>query len=196
MTELLDDLLKRCQKCEQTAYKVLVRRFQNKALGLAEVLVGDRHLAEDAVQAAFLTAFCRLDQLREPAAFPGWFRQIVRTESMRITRKYRKQPLEHTADEKKNQFSPVENLELKELQQLVRKALDELPMVSRETVELFYLDEQNHIEVAEALNVPRGTVKRRLYDARQKLREMLLGYVEEPAAKRKTARKYDKRIPL
>ncbi|MHC4551712.1 MAG: RNA polymerase sigma factor, partial [Planctomycetota bacterium] len=80
MAELLTDLLERCQHGDPAAYQAIVRRFQGKGLDLASSLIGDRHLAEDAVQNAFLTAFSRMDQLREPAAFAGWFRQIVRTE--------------------------------------------------------------------------------------------------------------------
>ncbi|MFC1677869.1 RNA polymerase sigma factor [Planctomycetota bacterium] len=195
MTELLADLLERCRKGEQSAYRVVVKRFQDKALDLAQALIGDRHLAEDAIQQGFLVAFCRLDQLREPAAFPGWFRQIVRTQALRIAHKNSKKK-ERSVEYQDNRLSPAEKLELEELRQIVRQALSELPKSSRETAELFYLDEQNCTEVADTLNIPKGTVKRRLYDTRQKLRDMLLGYIEEPAVKRKTKRKIDKQMPL
>ncbi len=195
MAELLADLLGRCRKGDQSAYLVVVKRFQNKALDLAKALIGDRHLAEDAIQEAFLTAFCQLNQLREPTAFVGWFRQIVRTEALRVVRKNSRNR-KKTVGYKSNQLSPLEKIELEELQQIIRQALSELSESSRQTAELFYLDEQSCAEVAHALNVPTGTVKRRLYDTRQKLRDILLDYVEEPANKRKMKRKYDKRMPL
>jgi len=195
VAELLADLLERCRKGDQSAYQVVVKRFQNKALDLAKALIGDKHLAEDAIQEAFLTAFCRLNQLREPAAFVGWFRQIVRTEALRVVRKNSRNR-EKVVGYQSNQLSPLKKIELEELRQIIHQALSGLSESGRQTAELFYLDEQSCAEVAHALNVPTGTVKRRLYDTRQKLRDMLLGYVEDSAAKRKTKRKDDKQIPL
>ena len=195
MTESLADLLERCRKGDQSACRIVVNRFQEKALDLAKALIGDKHLAEDAIQEAFLTAFCRLNQLREPAAFVGWFRQIVRTEALRVVRKNSRNR-EQILDHQSNQLSPLERAELEELRQIIHRALSGLSESSRQTAELFYLDEQSCAEVANVLNVPMGTVKRRLHDTRQKLRNMLLGYVEEPATRKVVKRKDDKRIPL
>ena len=195
MAELLADILERCRKGDKSAYQIIVKRYQNKALDLATALIGDRHLAEDAIQEAFLSAFCRLSQLREPEAFVGWFRQIVRTEALRISRKNSKNR-EKVANYRSNQLSPIDKIKLKELRQIVCKALSELPKSHRETAELFYLDGQSCIEVSDKLNVPTGTVKRRLYDARQKLRNILLGYIEEPLVKKKTKKKHKKQMPL
>ncbi len=194
MAELLAELLERCRNGDESAYRIMVKRFQNKALDLAKAILMDKHLAEDAVQDAFLTTFNKLDQLRRPEAFPGWFRQIVRTEARRITRKKNKRP-NNTIQEKNAELSPGATAELTELRKIVRQALKELPRAGRQTTELFYLDERSYIEVAQILDVPTGTVKSRLHDARQRLRNMLLGYVEETATK-KTKQNHDKQIPL
>ena len=61
------------------AFGVLVERFQAMALGYAVALLRDSGLAEDACQEAFVAAFLHLHQLREVAAFPGWFLRVVRT---------------------------------------------------------------------------------------------------------------------
>jgi DNA-directed RNA polymerase specialized sigma24 family protein len=53
------------------AFGAIVRRFQDLAFGYAYALLGDFHLAEDAAQEAFITAWRHLDQLRTPEAFPG-----------------------------------------------------------------------------------------------------------------------------
>ena len=176
MAETLSDLLTRCRGGDQDAYQVVIRRFQSKALDLAATLIGDRHLAEDAVQNAFWTAFTRLDQLREPDAFAGWFRQIVRTEAVRIARK--KHPNRQTEmDEPIDNLSPHTIAAGQELRQLVQQAFDALPETNRQTAEMFYLDEQSCAQVAQKLSVPAGTVRRRLYDARQQLRKFLQGYL-------------------
>ena len=68
------------------AFGELVRRFQDMAFGYAYSILGDFHLAEDAAQEAFVTAYQHLDKLRNPNAFPGWLRQIVRTACNRLLR--------------------------------------------------------------------------------------------------------------
>jgi RNA polymerase sigma factor (sigma-70 family) len=195
VTELLVEVLERCRKGEQAAYEEIVRRFQNKALDLAGALIGDKHLAEDSVQSAFLKAFCRLRQLRQAEAFPGWFKQIVRTEALKVIRKNDKSRQE-IVEQDGNQLSPIEKIEQEELRQIVRKSLSELPRDNRQTAELFYLDEQSCAKIANILNIPTGTVKRRLYDVRQKLQDVLGGYLEQPSAKRMAERKKDRQIPL
>ncbi len=70
------------------AFGRLVLRFQDMAYGCAYALLGNFHLAEDAAQEAFLTAYRRLGQLRQPGAFPGWFRRIVLSQCSRLTRRF------------------------------------------------------------------------------------------------------------
>jgi RNA polymerase sigma-70 factor (ECF subfamily) len=195
VAKLLIEVLECCRKGEQAAFEEIVKRFQSKALDLAKSLIGDKHLAEDAVQSAFMTAFCRLSQLRQPEAFAGWLRQIVRTEALKVIRKNQKSRQE-ISEQEDNQLSPIEKIEFEELRQIVRKSLSELSRDNRQTAELFYLDEQSCAEVADTLNIPTGTVKRRLYDVRQKLQDVLGDYLEQPKDKRKAQRKKNREIPL
>src|SRR5688572_16719875 len=73
-------------RCRQEAFGELVRRHQDLAYGYAYALLSDPHLAQDATQEAFLTAYRSLGQLRVAGAFPGWLRRIVRTHCRRFTR--------------------------------------------------------------------------------------------------------------
>ena len=68
------------------AFSKVVLRFQDMAFGRAHAVLGDFCLAEDAAQEAFIAAWRRLHQLRQPDAFPGWFRRIVLTQCYRLTR--------------------------------------------------------------------------------------------------------------
>ena len=179
MSELLAELLERCRTGEPDAITALVQRFQPWALDLATALLKDPHLAEDAVQWAFVRALGRLADLREPAAFPGWLRQITRTECHRIARRRQEPSLGDRVDTSVEE-TPAQQVETHERCRLVRQALAQLPPASRQAAELFYLDELDTAEVAQRLAVPHGTVKRRLHDARLRLREMLLDYVDPP----------------
>jgi RNA polymerase sigma-70 factor (ECF subfamily) len=177
VSELLAELLERCRTGDPGAITTLVQRFQPWALDLATVLLKDPHLAEDAVQWAFVRALVRLADLREPAAFPGWLRQIIRTECHRIARRRQEPSLGDRVNASVDE-TPAGQAETHERARLVRRALAQLPPASRQAAELYYLDQLDTAEVAERLAVPPGTVKRRLHDARLRLRQMLLGYVE------------------
>src|SRR6185436_20571535 len=68
------------------AFAELVRTFQDFAIGCARARLHDTALAEDAAQDAFLVAWERLDQLRDPSAFAGWIRRLVLTQCHRRLR--------------------------------------------------------------------------------------------------------------
>ena len=180
----LTELLLRCREGDEQAYATLVRRFHDRAYDVARAFVHDSHLAEDAVQNAFLTAFCRLQDLREPAAFPGWFRQIVRTEASRIIRRRSDNTDGPASENPSGDLSPNSGAELTELRQIVHHAVNSLPVKARETAKMFYLDELSHNEIANQLEISAGTVKSRLHRARQRLRNLLLGYVEGTGPKK------------
>ncbi len=178
MAELLEELLARCRHGDHEAVGVLVRRFWDYAMDLATHLLDDRHLAEDAVQDAFVVVVQRLEDLRTPAAFPGWLRRIVRTQANRISRR-RRTGAAVSGDEPDGGSSPLAHAQETELRRLVRDAVASLPALSRATAELFYVYELDLNRVADVLGVPAGTVKRRLHDARQHLRDQFARDLED-----------------
>jgi RNA polymerase sigma factor (sigma-70 family) len=189
-TLLLRELLKACENGDGEAVAELVRRFRPWALDFAAAIIDDRDLAEDAVQEAFIAAIQRLPDLREPNAFPGWFRQIIRTQAGRISRRRRELPEAWDDTVPASEATPHERLQAAELRAVVREAVSALPSVGRDTAELFYLEEMSCASISDRLGVPEGTVKRRLHDARARLRDMLLGYIrgEEPEPKERKRR--------
>ena len=67
----------------------IVVRYQDMAYGCAYAVLGDFHLAEDAAQEAFVEAYRKPADLREPKAFPGWFRKVVLKHCDRFVRRKR-----------------------------------------------------------------------------------------------------------
>lgn len=179
MAKLLKDILAGCMRGDEHAVDELVRRFRRSAQTLAEAILKDEHLAEDAVQNSFVTAVSRLDQLRDSKSFAGWFRQIVRTEVQRISRRRKDTPIGAGNEMHASDATPDTNAQVSELRCLVRDAVKNLPPSGNETAEMFYFEQRSCSEIAELLQIPSGTVKRRLHDARKQLRSMLLGYVRE-----------------
>ncbi|MBN1553242.1 MAG: sigma-70 family RNA polymerase sigma factor [Phycisphaerae bacterium] len=179
MAELLCEILDRCQRGDETAVRLLIERFHRSAVSLAKAILRDEHLAEDAMQNSFVTALRRLGQLRNVDAFPGWFRQIVRTESTRILRRRTEAATGSMSDVGTNHTQPEQDAMVNELRAAVREAVRQLPPAGEETVRLFYLEQRDCNAVANELQIPVGTVKRRLHDARQQLRSILLGYIHD-----------------
>jgi RNA polymerase sigma factor (sigma-70 family) len=154
------------------AFGVLAESFRHLAYVLALASLRDAGQAEDAAQEAFVTAYCFLDDLRDPSAFPGWFRRIVRTHCHRLTRgKGRPVTAIDAADEFPSPVpDPPDLLEHAELRRAVRAAIVALPERERTALVLFYLGDYSLAEIATLLAVPITTVKKRLQYGRQRLK--------------------------
>lgn len=179
MTELRI-LVEAAQRGQRTAFAQIVLRFQDMAFASAYAILGDAQLAQDAAQEAFLEAYCTLDKLREPAAFPGWFRRIVLGRSHRELRRRPVVlvPLETMDILASLHTDPAAHLETLHLQQELVQALATLPENQRLVVTLFYSEGYSYQEIADFLEAPLSTVKKRLFDARQKLKGRMLHMVQ------------------
>ena len=83
--EELGSLMSRAQTGDLDAYGRIVQQFQDMAVGYAYSILGDFHLAQDAVQEAFIEAYPILSRAYGPVAFPGWFRRIIFKHCNRLT---------------------------------------------------------------------------------------------------------------
>ena len=179
----LKSLVVQAQSGDLEAYNQIVSRFQDVAVAFGCSCLGDRGLAEDAAQEAFVEAFFCLSGLREPAAFPGWLRRIVWKHCDRLTR--RKQivavSLDAVDEEPSPDGGPEARLEEKELAAWVRAAVAQLPEHERVTTLLFYMGQHSQQHIADFLEVPVGTVKKRLHSARKRLKEKMIHMNEEPS---------------
>lgn len=174
-------LVGRSRTGDAEAFAELVRRFQDMAVGYAYSLLKDFQLAEDAAQEAFFEAYRGLNNLREAAAFAGWFRRIVFKQCDRFirTKQPALAPIETIERQASGRLSQAEALERREMNARVLKAVAQLPEHERATLMLFYISGYSHKEVGAFLGVPVTTVKKRLHDGRNRLRERLFEVFEE-----------------
>jgi RNA polymerase sigma factor (sigma-70 family) len=181
--DALDVIVARAREGEPDAFGVLVRRFQDMAVGYGYSLLHDFQLAEDAAQEAFFEAYRTLPKLREPAAFAGWFRRIVFKQCDRITRRrvVATVPLETAT-------VPIHTSNEEERRAEVFDAVRQLPEHERSAMTLFYIGGYSMEEVATFLEVPVSTVKGRLHSARERLRTMLLDSVADDLRSRRPSR--------
>jgi RNA polymerase sigma factor (sigma-70 family) len=187
--EELKTLVIRVRRGDSAAYEVIVQRFQDMAVGYSYALLGDIQLAEDAAQEAFINAYFDLPSLRDPAAFPGWFRQIVFKHVDRLKRGKRIFPLSlsQVADMPSPYPSPADVIEIQEVQDKVFGIIETLPEPQRQVITLFYIGQYSHQEISAFLDVPISTVKMRLYHARQHLKEKVR-MIQDNLAKQRPSR--------
>ena len=150
------------------------------ACGYAYSVLGDFHLAEDAAQEAFVDAYRLLGKLRDPEAFGGWLRRIIYKHCDRLTRRRRPQvSLDSVDGIAAKEPTPAAALELRETEARVRQAINSLSETQRQVIALFYVQRHSQPDIAAFLEVPLTTVKKRLVDARKKLKERMLDMVSE-----------------
>ena len=157
----------------EEAFAELIAQFQSVAHGWAYTVLGDAHLAQDVVQESFLTAYQKIDQLREPEAFPGWLKRIVLTYCNRVTRRKSPSLMPFEDEDAPLQADPAASAEDRDLKEQVNRAVRALPDHEREVTELFYITGYSQQEIAERLALPLTTVKKRLQYAREHLRETM-----------------------
>lgn len=153
---------------QHVAFAQLVEQSQHLVFGLALALLRDADDARDAVQDAYATAWLRLRQLRDPAAFPAWLRTIVATQCARQRRRQTHPP------EIAKPLGPAEDDSRQiDYQALVASAVAALPEGERHVTVLFYFLGYSQPEIARMLRLKPGTVAKRLHTARSRIRRRL-----------------------
>lgn len=172
------------------AFGEIVHRFQDLAYGCAYAALGDFHLAQDAAQDAFISAWRNLDQLRKPEAFPGWFKRIVLTQCNRLTRNKTLDTVSFDAltGVPSGAWTPHEVIERKETQCEVAEAIALLSEGERMVTTLYYINDYSQNEIAAFLELPVSTIKKRLFCARRKLRERMLDMVKDTLQEKRPSR--------
>jgi RNA polymerase sigma factor (sigma-70 family) len=156
------------------AYDRLVILLQDYAVGAAYTYVRDAGLAEDAAQESFVIAWRQLDKLRDPNLFVPWLKRIIASQCHRVLRK----KSNHLADMARCATLETEDLEVlvgrRERAKLLREALEHLPASERMAIILFHFAGRSHAAIASFLGVPKTTILKRLFFARQHLKAALM----------------------
>lgn len=169
-------LVEQAQAGDREAFGALVEQFERTVYAICASRLGNATEAAELTQDVFVHAFVRLDQLRDPERFAGWLRQMsVRMAINRATRRVPPSPIEDEVLEGMGaeHDDPSEALVRRERAARLWAGLDRLKPLDRETLVLFYIRELSLNEMADELNVPIGTIKRRLHTARHRLKDVL-----------------------
>jgi RNA polymerase sigma-70 factor (ECF subfamily) len=163
----------RCQLGERAAFDDLIARWHEPLWRYLRRLSNSDDAARDLAQDAWLRVFRGIGRLREPAKLRSWLFGIARNVAMdRLRSQYSEGS---RADVDLEGLAAANDVNLEEEFATLESGLASLPIVERETLTLFYLRELSLDEIAGLVGVPVGTVKSRLFRARQMLRRALQG---------------------
>jgi RNA polymerase sigma-70 factor (ECF subfamily) len=163
--------VQRCLEGETDAFRMLVERYQGRALGHARAITGNQDDAQDAVQDAFLNAHRALRTFDRERVFYSWFYAILRNCCYKRLARRRTDAVDQGV-----QLDLLESPTLPVDERLaIERALAALSPTDREVVMLRHFDGLSYAELAASLGIPIGTVMSRLFNARKRLRDGLSG---------------------
>lgn len=154
------------------AYAEIIKRYQEKLMRYAKYLMNDNDKAADVVQDAFIKTYINLNSFDTKRKFSSWIYRIVHNEAMNLINKHKKErPLFDNID-----FDSGVNIEKEytqnEIRKMVRNCLEEMSLLYREPLSLYFLEEKSYSEISDILRIPIGTVGTRINRAKLIMRQI------------------------
>jgi RNA polymerase sigma-70 factor, ECF subfamily len=189
-------LVERVQRGDKKAFELLVIKYQQKLMRLVSRLVRDQAEAEDVVQESFIKAYRALAQFRGESAFYTWLYRIgINTAKNYLITQGRRAPTstESNAEEAetfeggdslRDINTPESLLATKQLANTVNAAMEILPEELRIAITLREIEGLSYEEIAEVMNCPIGTVRSRIFRARESIAEKLRPLLDTTLDKR------------
>ena len=178
-------LVERVQQGDKKAFELLVIKYQRKLLRLVSRLVRDQAEAEDVVQEAFIKAYRAIPQFRGDSAFYTWLYRIgINTAKNYLVTQGRRAPTStdsnaeeaetfDDADSLRDINTPESMLATKQIANTVNQAMAALPEELKTAITLREIEGLSYDEISEVMDCPIGTVRSRIFRAREAIAEKL-----------------------
>lgn len=161
-----EQLVKYVREQDKETYAEIINRYKDKLMRYALYLTGDDDKAADVVQESFIKAYINLNGFDIKKKFSSWIYRIAHNEAMNVLNKDKKQlPLNEDIDFDSG-VSLEDDLVRKELQIKAQNCLEQMPVLYREPLTLYFLEEKSYEEISDILRIPIGTVGTRISRAK------------------------------
>jgi RNA polymerase sigma-70 factor (ECF subfamily) len=191
-------LVERTVAGDQKAFELLVIKYQRRIQRLIGRMVRDVDLVEDIAQETFIRAYRALAQFRGEAQFYTWLYRIAVNTAKKSLMDLKRNPTVSENSFKSgddDETSPLENeltssetpeavLASKEIAQMVNAAMDALPEELRQAISLREIEGLSYEEIAEVMSCPIGTVRSRIFRAREAISAKIKPLLENQSGKR------------
>ena len=178
----LDDdfsLIKRFIEGDETTFRLLVQRHKDKVRNITYLTLGNADAVDDIAQDVFLTVYKNLNKFRFESQFSTWLYRITVNKCKDHLRKKRIRNIFTSIKEDEQEPMYHSSHETKDTAEIVRKAIEELPDKLRIPLMLKDLEGLSYQEIAQTVKCEIGTVKSRIFRAREGLRNILKPYEKE-----------------
>jgi len=176
--ELDQELVRRAQRGDSTAFDALVRKYQHRIIGLIGRYIPDWSECQDVAQETFLRAYRALGSFRGDAQFYTWLHRIaVNTAKNHLVAQNRRPPTDDidvgdaeqfdTGIRLRNNDTPEHELLRQEIERTVMRVVDALPEELRSAISLREVEGLSYGEIAARMGCPIGTVRSRIFRARE-----------------------------
>ena len=183
-------LVRRVQAGDKAAFNLLVLKYQHRVLKLVSRFVNDAAEAEDVAQEAFIKAYRALASFRGDSAFYTWLYRIAINTAKNALVSNRRRPVDFNLDLQdpeqydrharlKESETPEGVLLTEEIRSVVEQAMEQLPEDLRTAIVLRELEGLSYEEIAEAMDCPVGTVRSRIFRAREAIDRKLKPLLDE-----------------
>ena len=177
-------LVEAARRHDPDAFEEIVTRYGPRIFRLARNITRNREDAEEVSQDSFARAFLHVDTFRGDSRFSTWLSSIAINQALMKLRARRRRELHYVCPDTREdaQFraevadgtpTPEQQYSQKELQRILASAMEELPLASREVLQLREVEERSTAETARILGLSISAVKSRMLRGRQKLRQAL-----------------------
>lgn len=189
-------LVERVQKGDQRAFGLLVEKYQRKLGRLLGRMIRDQAEVEDVVQESFIKAYRALPNFRGDSAFYTWLYRIgINTAKNHLVAMGRRPQASNDieiedaenfedGDELRTVDTPESELMTKEIAQTVSAAMEALPEELKSAISLREIEGLSYEEIASMMNCPIGTVRSRIFRAREAIAEKLRPLLDTPQDRR------------
>jgi RNA polymerase sigma-70 factor (ECF subfamily) len=178
------ELIGKAKKGDMDAFESLVRKYQKPVYILCHCLTGAHQTADDLSQETFIKAFLALPHFIDGLDFYSWIRRIALNNCFNYLKKWkRERPLAEDKNAAGHNFlsSPVESppdaVQRDEMEKKFRGAFRALPDDQRTVFTLRTFENMSYQKIAQALQIPTGTVMSRLNRARKRLKDQMVEYL-------------------
>ena len=179
------ELARRCENGDESAWTMLVERYERRIWHVAYQFTGRADEAEELTQEIFIKAYLALHRFNPQYRFTTWIYHIASNRTIDYLRRKRPwhlplgdrdpwRPSGAPADTLRSlEPSPYEEIRAKEVNQRIHQAIEDLPPSYRDLIVLRHFSHMRYDEIARIRNLPIGTVKNRLFRARECLRRAI-----------------------
>ena len=194
--ELDRELVERAQRGDKHAFELLVSKYQRRLSRLLARFVKDQTEVEDVAQEAFIKAYRALPSFRGDSAFYTWLYRIgINTAKNYLMAQGRRAPTVSEFDSEeaeelgagdrlRHNDTPESQLMTKQIAHTVNDAMEQLPDELRSAIQLREIEGLSYEEIAAAMNCPIGTVRSRIFRAREEIAERLRPLLETQGDRR------------